>query len=832
VVVDGKFFRLGSAKFFPKGVTYGPFTPNSAAEFFPDYERTRSDFDLIRELGANLIRVYTIPPRWLLNLALEKGIRVLVDVPWNKHLCFLDSEEYLAEARGAVRKAAIACKDHSAVFAISVVNEVPPDIVRWSGTKRVSTFIDELVQVVREVDSAILCTFGNFPSTEFLHPEEIDFLCFNVYLHEQVPFENYLARLQMLAETKPLMIGEFGVDTLREGEVRQSEILAWKIESACRFGLAGLVVYSFSDEWYKDGRLVADWAFGLTTADRQKKLSFDVVQRAFSVAPYFRLQAEPKVSVVVASYNGAATLRTCLQSLRNLNYPAYEVILVDDGSTDNTQEIAADFPYIRSLRHARNQGLSVARNTGIEAAKGDIVAFTDSDCRADADWLYYLVGDLLKSGYTGIGGHNFLPPDDSATAASVMVSPGGPAHVMLTDRLAEHLPGCNMAFYKWALQSVGGFDPMFRRAGDDVDICWRLQQRGYRLGFSPGGFVWHYRRNTIQAYLKQQSGYGEAEAMLERRHPENFNGFGGSVWHGRIYSAAKIGVHTRPPIIYHGIFGSAPFQSIYTPNPGLTLVVVTSIEYHVIVTLPLLVLGSVLPYIGTLGVGSLLFSLGMCAAAGAQAEIPLNKRRVWSRPLVALLFFLQPIVRGWARNRGHFLGNRTPLSARETLESLSLEARRERTDELLYWSEKGFDRMAYLARLLERLDAGGWQNKPDAGWSPFDVEVYGSRWATLRLVTATEYHRGGRQMLRCRLNTAWSFLGRTAFWVAAGLALVVIGFSSRFAGAWVWLLLLLLPPIAWRLNVAERDLRRVIVAFLDERAKEFQLVRVDSELRE
>ena len=240
VVVDGKFFRLGNAKFFPKGVTYGPFAPNSVGELFGDYDRTRADFAQLRELGANLIRVYNIPPRWLLNLALENNLRVLVDVPWNKHLCFLDSEEYLADARGAVRKAAIACKDHAAVFAISVVNEVPPDIVRWSGTKRVSAFIDELVGEVRLQDPAILCTFGNFPSTEFLRPEEIDFLCFNVYLHEQVPFENYLARLQMLAETKPLMIGEFGVDTLREGEVRQSEILSWKIESACRFGCGRL----------------------------------------------------------------------------------------------------------------------------------------------------------------------------------------------------------------------------------------------------------------------------------------------------------------------------------------------------------------------------------------------------------------------------------------------------------------------------------------------------------------------------------------------------------------------------------------------------------------
>src|SRR5207244_7067980 len=101
---------------------------------------------------------------------------------------------------------------------------------------------------------------------------------------------------------------------------------------------------------------------------------------------------QPKVSVVVASYNGARTLKTCLESLSQLNYSDYEIILVDDGSTDNTSEVAKHYPAVRYI-HQPNQGLSVARNTGIAAASGEIVAFTDSDCRADPDWLFYLVWD-------------------------------------------------------------------------------------------------------------------------------------------------------------------------------------------------------------------------------------------------------------------------------------------------------------------------------------------------------------------------------------------------------------------------------------------------------
>src|SRR2546427_142049 len=504
VHVDGKFFRLGGKKFYPRGLTYGPFAPNEQKEMFPSREQTVRDFLQLRELGANLLRIYYVPPRWFLDLAAEHELKLLVDVPWQKHLCFLESEKSKAEARDSVRAAVQACQGHPAVFAYSVVNEIPAEIVRWSGARRVTDFIEELVDVAKSADPDCLSTFTSYPPTEFLRPQNIDFVCFNVYLHYRKPFENYLARLQTLADAKPLVLGEFGIDSLREGEALKCEVLSWQIESAFRVGLAGTVLFSYTDDWFRGEQQIEDWGFGLTGRDRKPKESFWAVQKMFRTAPYFPLSRYPKVSVVVASYNGAPTLKPCLESLTRLAYPDYEVILVDDGSTDSTPEIAKEFPGVRCICQDHH-GLSVARDTGIAAATGEIVAFTDSDCRADEDWLYYLVGDLLSGEFVGMGGHNFLPPDDSFVAAAVMVSPGGPAHVMLTDREAEHVPGCNMVFYKWALEEIGGFDPVFRTAGDDVDVCWRLQERGGKLGFSPAGFVWDYQRPKILAYLKQQT---------------------------------------------------------------------------------------------------------------------------------------------------------------------------------------------------------------------------------------------------------------------------------------------------------------------------------------
>ncbi len=778
-IVDGKFFRIGEQKFYLQGLTYGPFAPNEQNEMFPDRDQTTRDFRQIGELGANLLRVYYPPPAWLLDLAGEHGLKLLIDIPWAKHLCFLDSDESKKVARDTVRRVVKAANQHPAIFAFSVVNEIPAEIVRWSGVRRVKVFIEELVDAAKTEDPDGLYTFASFPPTEFLRPENIDFLCFNLYLHHRKPFESYLARLQMLADDKPLVLGEFGIDSLREGEDHKCDLLAWQVESTFRGGLAGTVVFSYTDDWFRGGHQIEDWAFGLTTRERKPKASFWTVQKLFRTAPAFPLPRSPKVSVVVASYNGARTLKSCLDSLQRLNHPDYEVILVDDGSTDETPELARAYPKIRYLRQD-NYGLSVARNTGIRAASGEIVAFTDSDCRADEDWLRYLVGDLLNSDWVGCGGPNLLPPEDSCVAAAVLVSPGGPAHVMLNDREAEHIPGCNMAFYKWALDEIAGFDPVFRKAGDDVDVCWRLQEHGYKIGFSPAGFVWHYRRSTIKAYLKQQAGYGEAEALLARKHPEYFNFVGGGIWRGRIYTASKFAVTLQAPVIYHGLFGSAFFQQLYTPQPASLLMLCTSLEYHVLAVLPLLVLSASFEMLLPVAFATLLLSLAVCVAAAVQADLPRNKRRLWSRPLVGLLFFLQPIVRGWARYKWRLtVQSQPPLFKRpvarrkdwETLECIS------------FWSDGAVDRYAFLQQVLAKLESEGWKQKTDSGWDQYDVEIFGSRWSRLRLTTVTEELAAGKKIVRCRLNATWSLPARIAFWSLAGAELLLIGWLA--AAGWI-----------------------------------------------
>ena len=120
-------------------------------------------------------------------------------------------------------------------------------------------------------------------------------------------------------------------------------------------------------------------------------------------------------------------------------------------------------------------------------------------------------------------------------ADCVANAPGGPIHILLSDTEAEHIPGCNMAFRKASLQEIGGFDPQFRVAGDDVDVCWRLHNAGETIGFSPGAVVHHHRRSSVRAYLRQQFQYGKAEALLERKWPRRYNAAGHLTWAGYVY---------------------------------------------------------------------------------------------------------------------------------------------------------------------------------------------------------------------------------------------------------------------------------------------------------
>ena len=578
-------------------------------------------------------------------------------------------------------------------------------------------------------------------------------MTFNVYLHRQDDFDRYLARLQNLADDKPLILGEFGMDTIRHPEEEQAEMLRWHIESVVRGGLAGTIVYAWTDEWFRGGQEILDWAFGLVRRDRTKKPAFETVKSLFfgegSMTSRVKLRDYPKASVIVCSYNGGKTLDRCLTSLKDINYPNYEVVLVDDGSKDDTQEIAARHPWIKNIRQ-ENKGLSFARNVGAHESTGDVIVYTDSDCMADPDWLYYLLGTLLSGDFAGVGGPNISPPAENWVQACVAAAPGGPSHVLLTDVVAEHIPGCNMAFHRWAFNQVGGFDPEYRKAGDDVDFCWRLQQSGGVIAFSPAAIVWHYRRFTLQAFRKQQEGYGEAESMLRFQHLIFFGPTGTAKWKGQIYGAPRFTWLINKPVIYHGVFGEGLFQSIYPTPQSDVAAYLSSIEW---VALTTLVFAASIPVPFLRIVPYLMFGGTLLVALSYMIHARLEPKHdtVPARLLVAFLALAQPLVRGWARYFTWLKFKRTPPAVIATQEKNFKRSRGSKTN-LQFWSENGHGRELLLKETISALESEGWNYSIDTGWKNWDAQVYGSFWWGIQMRSVTEYHGGPKCLTRVHLK--------------------------------------------------------------------------------
>lgn len=824
--VRAKFFFEGDQKFFVKGVTYGPFAPDSEGHFVGDPEKARKDFALMREVGINLLRIYHIPPRWFLDLCREFHLRVLISIPWAEHVEFLNQRQMRRQVIETIRSGVAKNRGHDAIFGYLVGNEIPTTMVRWLGARRVIEFVEFLIHVAREADPRPLYSYASYPPTEYLLPQNSDFCSFNVYLERQRDFEKYLARLQNLAEDKPLMFGEFGMDTIRKTEEMQAEVLTWHLESVVRGGAAGTIFFSWTDEWFTGGSEITDWAFGLVTRERAPKQAFHALKALLagdgSITERVALPRYPKVSVIVCSYNGGKTLQDCLESLDQVNYPDLEIVLVDDGSKDNTQEIVRDFVAARNTRAAAgarlpgftnivqpNMGLSYARNAGAAAAQGEIFAYTDSDCMPDPDWLYYLVGTLLSGEYAGVGGPNISPPAVNWIQAAVAAAPGGPSHVLLTDVVAEHIPGCNMAFFRSAFESIGGFDGEYRKAGDDVDFCWRLQTNGGVIAFSPSAIVWHYRRFTLQAFRKQQEGYGEAESMLRFKHLIFFGPTGTAKWKGQIYGAPRFTWLLNRPIIYHGVFGEGLFQSIYPSPQSEVAAYVSSIEW-VALTLFMAALGVPLEKLRI--VPLLMFGATFLVALSYMLGARIERRfdTIPARLLVTFLAFTQPLARGWARYFTWHKYKYTPRAVISKAETgIASGSRRGGSARLDFWTENGQGRERLLAELFARLEREGWRYSADTGWKRWDVQIYGNQFWSTQLQTVTEYHGGPKCLTRVRLRlrpVVTTVLLNVLVLSVLGYRKVFLEKGDLYAWTLYGLFLLWLASRAWRLRRRVADL--------------------------
>ncbi len=234
--------------------------------------------------------------------------------------------------------------------------------------------------------------------------------------------------------------------------------------------------------------------------------------------------ALPRVSVVVPVRNRPQEIKTCLETILSLDYPSdrLEVIVVDDASSDETPDVVRRFP-VRLIVSPRQQGASSSRNLGALNASGDIVAFTDSDCRVSKTWLQELIPFLSLPGCVAVGGR-VLPTFEAAARDRYAAAYSALDMGLRTRRVAPgtsvfYVPSCNLLIQREALQRASGFDPGFP-IGEDIDLEYRLMKQGGTVWYAACGGVYHAHRTEMIKRWRRELDYAASEGYLQRRHQE------------------------------------------------------------------------------------------------------------------------------------------------------------------------------------------------------------------------------------------------------------------------------------------------------------------------
>ncbi|HEY9694109.1 MAG TPA: glycosyltransferase [Oculatellaceae cyanobacterium] len=235
-----------------------------------------------------------------------------------------------------------------------------------------------------------------------------------------------------------------------------------------------------------------------------------------------------QVSVVIPIYNGEADLPDLINCLNAQTYPAEQVeyLLVDNNSTDRTPTIlqtaieqsSKQKINFRLLSETNIQSSYAARNTGIKASIGEIIAFTDADCRPDPNWLQSLIQPFVNIKIGMVAGEIIALPGETllekhADKGNVLSQKHTLAHPFY-----PYGQTANLAIRKQVFEQVGLFRP-YLTTGGDADICWRIQMHSdWKLDFAPSAIVKHRHRSTLKELQSQWRRYGSSNRYLHELH--------------------------------------------------------------------------------------------------------------------------------------------------------------------------------------------------------------------------------------------------------------------------------------------------------------------------
>jgi hypothetical protein len=323
----------------------------------------------------------------------------------------------------------------------------------------------------------------------------------------------------------------------------------------------------------------------------------------------------PLVSVVVCARGGERTMPRCLESLSRLTYPNFEVVIVADGGSAGVSQPVAQFPQFRVIGPS-NQGLGAARNAGLKAACGEIVAFVEPDFAVDSDWLTFLVRTMQEGQLDACCGPAYVSHQTAKLATCVTAARPWSCLTSFGDAMTRS----NLAFTKDALRRAGGFERKYKTFEADMDLCRKIEGTGAKLGYSPAALVWSLRPDTLRTFLSRQGSYGRVDAKLGR------------------WSAGRCSL---PRLGRAGVFGR------YQRALWMLLVLPQSAEWIVLWTIAAVLAR----FVGLRPFAALaMLAVGPVLAIFAAWTTPLEEQRVTARAMLAFLGFVGPLWRGLMRD--------------------------------------------------------------------------------------------------------------------------------------------------------------------------------------
>lgn len=233
----------------------------------------------------------------------------------------------------------------------------------------------------------------------------------------------------------------------------------------------------------------------------------------------------PSVSVIVPVYNGERTIGRCIESLLSMSYPStkIEILIVDNNSRDATYRIIREYPVV-ALVEKRIQSSYAARNTGLERAHGEIIAFTDSDCVADKDWIGSAVTQFRDETVGCVAGRIVgYSPSNYIEEYLVRNRCLSQEEGTLTHWYLPYAQTANAIYRRKVIDAVGPFEENWISAGD-TDMTWRmLLHTGYKLKFCGEALIHHVHRSSLKGYFRQRMTWGYGEVLLYKKYNVHYH---------------------------------------------------------------------------------------------------------------------------------------------------------------------------------------------------------------------------------------------------------------------------------------------------------------------